>query len=183
MSSPPRCAEPSPTSSSTSCCASMPTPSPTTVDTRSPCAATCGAWSTENSRSTRMRTTARIATAAIAVGALIVPLAACGSSEPEAADGEVTIDFFHRWPNEPKNAYFADLVSRFEEENPDIKVNVESVLNDAYKDKVKVVAGSANAPDVMFSWSGSFLEELAKGDALMDLGPWLAENPELTESF
>ena len=95
-----------------------------------------------------MRTSARLATAAIVAGALVLPLAACGGSEPEAADGQVTIDFFHRWPNEPKNSYFADLVERFEEENPDITVNVESVLNDAYKDKVKVVAGSANAPDL-----------------------------------
>ncbi|MGV9768531.1 ABC transporter substrate-binding protein [Microbacterium sp. NPDC003461] len=130
-----------------------------------------------------MRTSIRLATA-VAVGALVLPLAACGGSDTEpAAEGQVTIDFFHRWPNEPKNSYFADLVERFEEENPDIKVNVESVLNDAYKDKVKVVAGSANAPDVMFSWSGSFLAELAKGDALMDLGPWLADNPEVADSF
>lgn len=133
-----------------------------------------------------MRTSARIATAAITVGALILPLAACGGSDSDsepASDGQVTIDFFHRWPNEPKNAYFADLVERFEKDNPDITVNVESVLNDAYKDKVKVVAGSGSAPDVMFSWSGSFLEELANGDALMDLGPWLGENPELADSF
>jgi ABC-type glycerol-3-phosphate transport system substrate-binding protein len=48
-----------------------------------------------------MRTTARIATAAIAVGALILPLAACGGSDSDsepASDGQVTIDFFHRWP-------------------------------------------------------------------------------------
>lgn len=130
-----------------------------------------------------MRTPVRIATAALAVAALALPLAACGSSTHGAAEGQVTIDFFHRWPNEPKNTYFAELVERFEEDNPDIKINVESVLNDAYKDKVKVVAGSSDAPDVMFSWSGSFLEELVKGDAVMDLGPWLEENTEFRDSF
>jgi raffinose/stachyose/melibiose transport system substrate-binding protein len=128
-----------------------------------------------------MRTKTRIAAAAIAAVALAVPLAACSSG---SGDGDtVEIDFFHRWPNEPKKAYFDELVAEFEEENPDIAVNVESVLNDSYKDKVKVVAGSASAPDVMFTWSGSFIAELVKSDALMDLGPWLEEDQEFADSF
>lgn len=129
-----------------------------------------------------MRTLTRTAAAVVGIAALALPLTACGGNSA-ASDGQVEIDFFHRWPNEPKNAYFADLVKEFETENPDIKVNVESVLNDAYKDKIKVVAGSDNAPDVMFSWSGSFLAELVKGDAVMDLGPWLDEDTSLQDSF
>lgn len=130
------------------------------------------------------RSTFRITTALIAIAALASPLVACSSGgDGGAADGQVEIDFFHRWPNEPKKTYFDELVKKFEEENPDIKVNVESVLNDSYKDKAKIVAGSANAPDVMFSWSGAFIEELVEGDSLMDLGPWLDENPELRDSF
>ena len=130
-----------------------------------------------------MRTRARIAAAAVGITALVLPLAACAGGDAGASEGITEIDFFHRWPNEPKNAYFSALVDEFEAENPDIKVNVESVLNDAYKDKVKVVAGSDNAPDIMFSWSGSFLNELVEGGAVMDLGPWLDENPEVRDSF
>lgn len=131
-----------------------------------------------------MRRSTRIATAALAVAALALPLASCaGGSGGQAADGRVELDFFHRWPNEPKNTYYSEIVAEFEKENPDIKVNVESVLNDAYKDKVKVVAGSADAPDVLFTWSGSFVKELVKNDALMDLGPWLDEDAEFKDSF
>lgn len=131
-----------------------------------------------------MRTRARIAAAVVGITALALPLAACAGGGDTGTSGDaVEIDFFHRWPNEPKNAYFAALVEEFEAENPDIKVNVESVLNDAYKDKIKVVAGSDSAPDVMFSWSGSFLKELVEGGAVMDLGPWLNENPEIRDSF
>ena len=99
------------------------------------------------------------------------------------ADGQVTIDFFHRWPNEPKNTFFAELVAEFEAQNPDIKVNVESVLNDAYKDKIKVVAGSENSPDVMFSWSGTFIKELVDGGNVMSLNAFLAENPDVAERY
>lgn len=141
-----------------------------------------------------MRNTTRITTAALATAALALTLTACGSGGGGTSDGgtsggdtaagdKVELNFFHRWPNEPKKAYFDELVAEFEAENPDITIKSESVLNDNYKDKIKVVAGSANAPDVMFTWSGSFIAELVKGDALMDLGPWLAEEPELLESF
>ncbi|MFG1955337.1 ABC transporter substrate-binding protein [Micromonospora sp. NPDC048830] len=127
-----------------------------------------------------MRRALRRVAAVAAAFALIVPLAACSNG---GDDDAVEIDFFHRWPNEPKNTYFAKLVKEFEAENPGIRVNVESVLNDAYKDKVKVVAGSAKAPDVMFSWSGTFLQELVEGGNVMKLDGWLKENAEVRESF
>lgn len=119
-------------------------------------------------------------------------LAACGGDDGgdsnggdggTSADGQVTIDFFHRWPNEPKNTFFAELVAEFESQNPDIKVNVESVLNDAYKDKIKVVAGSSSSPDVMFSWSGTFIKELVDGGNVMSLNDFLAENPDVAERY
>lgn len=129
-----------------------------------------------------MRKTRRVVGAVVAIAALSLPLVACSSSSGDS-DGQVEISFFHRWPNEPKNSYFAELVKEFEAENPDIKVKVESVLNDSYKDKVKVVAGSDNAPDVMFSWSGSFVTELIEGGNVMDLTDWLAENPEIRDRY
>lgn len=131
-----------------------------------------------------MRKSTRLVSAAVAVAALALPLGACSSSSGETnGDGKVEINFFHRWPNEPKNSYFADLVKEFEAENPDIKVNVESVLNDAYKDKIKVVAGSDSAPDVMFSWSNSFARELVDGGNVMVLDDWLADNPDIKSLY
>lgn len=131
-----------------------------------------------------MRKQTRMIAAAVAVTALALPLAACSSGDDTGASGDqVELNFFHRWPNEPKKAYFDDIVAEFEADNPDIKIKTESVLNDNYKDKIKVVAGSASAPDVMFSWSGSFIAELVKGDALMELDTWLEDDPELRDSF
>lgn len=129
-----------------------------------------------------MRVSLRRAAAIAVAAALLTPLAACSASGNEA-DGPVTIEFFHRWPNEPKHTYFTELVAEFEKQNPDIKVETENVLNDAYKDKVKVVAGSSDAPDVLFSWSGSFLEELVQAGDIMDLDSWLEENPDIRDRF
>lgn len=32
---------------------------------------------------------------------------------------KVTVNFFHRWPNEPKNSYINSLIDEFEAANPD----------------------------------------------------------------
>ncbi|MFF1573503.1 ABC transporter substrate-binding protein [Leifsonia sp. NPDC058292] len=129
-----------------------------------------------------MRVSLRRVAAVVVAAALLTPLAACSASGSDG-DKHVTLEFFHRWPNEPKNTYFKDLVAEFEKENPDITIKTESVLNDAYKDKVKVVAGSSDAPDVLFSWSGSFLDELVKGGNVMKLDSWLKDNPEIKDRF
>lgn len=132
-----------------------------------------------------MRKHTRLVAAVIATAALVLPTAACstGPSEGGTESGKIEIDFFHRWPNDPKKTYFDDLVAQFEAENPNIQVNTESVLNDNYKDKIKVVAGSNNAPDVMFTWSGSFIAELAKAGSLFEIDTWLKEDPELAERY
>lgn len=126
------------------------------------------------------------------LGGALLAFAACGTDNGSNGDGgqgnsgtdeQVTLNFFHRWPSEPKNSYFADVVAAFEDEYPHIKIEVESVLNDAYKDKVNVVAGSSNAPDVMFTWSGTFVRELVRMDAAMPLDDWLAENPEIADRY
>lgn len=125
------------------------------------------------------------------VGALALAVSACGgtpgtnagtTADPASAE-QVTLNFFHRWPAEPKNSYFADIVKEFEDKHENIKIEVESVLNDAYKDKVNVVAGSANAPDVMFTWSGTFVRELVRAEAAMPLDDWLAKNPDVAGRY
>lgn len=128
----------------------------------------------------RARNLTRIVTAAVAVSAVALGTAACATGP----SSDVTeLSFFHRWPDDPKNSYFEQLIADFEEQNPDIRVTIESVVNDSYKDKVKVVAGSNRAPDVMFTWSGSFIEELVAADSALDLDEWLAENPDIESSF
>ena len=91
-------------------------------------------------------------------------LVACSSkdsstaSTPNSSDnnGKVTLTFLDRWPNEPYKTYFNQVISEFEKQNPNIKVNVISALNDDYKQKVNVLLGNNNPPDIFFSWVASW---------------------------
>jgi len=111
-------------------------------------------------------------------------LAACAvmvSVPVMAADVELKV--FHRWPNQPIKGYMDSVIADFEAANPGIKIVTDQVLNDSYKDKIRVVLGSNNQPDVFFSWSGEWGYNIVRAGRSLDLTPILAEDPAWYESF
>lgn len=109
---------------------------------------------------------------------------ASASGSAGASGGEkVELTLFHRWPNEPRNTYFENLVKDFQTANPNITVKTDKVINDTYKDKVRVTVGSAQAPDVFFSWSGSFATSLVATGNVMALDERLAAEPDFAKQF
>ncbi|SCY66295.1 ABC transporter substrate-binding protein [Alkaliphilus peptidifermentans] len=107
--------------------------------------------------------------------AMIVSLTACGGSTNQGNSGssdtenKVVINFFHRWPNEPRNTYFNEIISEFEELNPHVKINVDRVLNDPYKEKIRVLIASEDLPHIFTSWSDSFAENIVSSGKVKDV--------------
>ncbi|WP_318618047.1 ABC transporter substrate-binding protein [Sporosarcina sp. YIM B06819] len=108
----------------------------------------------------------------------IVILAACNADKGnESANSEdtvgnediVEINFFHRWPNEPRKSFYDEKIKEFMDENPNVKINVDSVLNDSYKEKIKVLVSGNKLPDIFTSWSDSFAQNLVSSNKIMSL--------------
>ena len=91
---------------------------------------------------------------------------------------KVTVNFFHRWPNEPKNSYINSLIDEFEAANPDIDIVADCVLNDSYKEKIRVLVSTDALPDVFFSWSGVFGENLTRSCRVLALDDVMARDSE-----
>ena len=91
---------------------------------------------------------------------------------------KVTVNFFHRWPNEPKNSYINSLIDEFEAANPDIDIVSDCVLNDSYKEKIRVLVSTDALPDVFFSWSGVFGENLTRSGRVLALDDVMARDSE-----
>lgn len=98
------------------------------------------------------------------------------TAAPALADVELKL--FHRWPNAPFKPYIDSVIADFQAANPGITIVTDQVLNDAYKDKIRVVLGSSNQPDIFFSWSGEWAFNIVRAGRSMDLSPVLAANPE-----
>ncbi|WP_235991748.1 ABC transporter substrate-binding protein [Metabacillus schmidteae] len=109
-------------------------------------------------------------------------LAACSSSNEsngKASDGDqVVIDFFHRWPNEPRKSFYDEKIAEFEKQHPNVKINVDAVLNDSYKEKIKVLVSNDDLPDVFTSWSDTFAADLVSSGRIMELNDIMAEDTE-----
>ena len=91
---------------------------------------------------------------------------------------KVTVNFFHRWPNEPKNSYINSLIDEFEAANPDIDIVADCVLNDSYKETIRVLVSTDALPDVFFSWSGVFGENLTRSGRVLALDDVMARDSE-----
>ncbi|MFK9093831.1 ABC transporter substrate-binding protein [Bacillus salipaludis] len=114
---------------------------------------------------------------------LLVSLAACSSStstkEKKSSNKDIVeINFFHRWPNEPRKSFYDKKVKEYEAAHPNVKIKVNSVLNDSYKEKIRVLVSSDDLPDVFSSWSDSFAANLVSSDRIMPLNDILAEDKE-----
>ena len=87
----------------------------------------------------------------------------------ETSGDKVVINFFHRWPNDPKNSMFKELVQEYMNENPNVTINMDCILNDQYKEKIRMVVSTDEIPDVFSSWSGTFAQEMIASGNVMAL--------------
>lgn len=109
--------------------------------------------------------------------------------QSEAPSGENTgseqkvIKLFHRFPDDPCNSFIESKIAEYESLHPEIKFEVTSAQNQPYKEKIKVVVGSDECPDIFFSFCGEFSERFIREGLLMDLTPYMEADPEWKDSL
>jgi raffinose/stachyose/melibiose transport system substrate-binding protein len=87
--------------------------------------------------------------------------------------GTVTLEFMHAQSTEPGRTIFQDAADRFMAANPSVKVNIDVLANDSYKQKLAVAMASGKLPDIYFSWSGGPMYEYAKSGNIIDLTSYM----------
>ncbi|MBC7725358.1 MAG: extracellular solute-binding protein [Burkholderiaceae bacterium] len=128
-------------------------------------------------------TTRRITrTAAIAVVAALA-LAACGTTGPaatSASDGDLSM-----WglSNAPMQDIMADSITAWNADNPDGTIGIDFFANDAYKTKVRTAIGAGAGPTFIYGWGGGILKSYVDADEVLDLTPYLTENPAMSERY
>lgn len=92
---------------------------------------------------------------------------------------DVTIDFMHLWPegsSPDHHRIVSDIIADFEEEHPNVTVELEVLDNEQYKNKLQVVSSSNQLPDVGMTWPAGFLEPYVNGDMFTPLDDVLDED-------
>ncbi|AYA75619.1 sugar ABC transporter substrate-binding protein [Bacillus sp. Y1] len=115
--------------------------------------------------------------------ALVITGCSSSTSSNEDESDKIVLKFLHKWPQPQYAPYFEEVVKEFESQNPDIKIKMEAIADEPIKDKLRVILGGSEVPDIMFSWSGEFARKFVRADAALDLTPYLEEDAAWKDSF
>ena len=98
-------------------------------------------------------------------------LTACGGSGGESKessggsdDGQVTLTF---WSWLPTTDQSDEMIEKFEEENPDIKIDYTRTEQDDFFEKLQVAMASGTGPDLFGMTTGAMMDQYAKFSADM----------------
>jgi raffinose/stachyose/melibiose transport system substrate-binding protein len=105
---------------------------------------------------------------AVVVGGLT--LGACGGGDGGGADdGSTAMTFWHNSTTGPGKAYWEDTVAAFEEANPGVTIEIQSVQNEEMDGKLQTALNSGDAPDIFMARGGGKLADVVAAGQAMDL--------------
>lgn len=134
-----------------------------------------------------------------AIGSLIatvaaVSLVACGgggstgaaSSAPNLttpATKSGTLTIVTKFADPKYAPYFQGVAQAYQTANPGVKVDLQQVGDQPYKDKIRVLSASRQLPDIYFSWAGDFANKFVRAGLAADLTSVLGADTEWGKTF
>ena len=115
---------------------------------------------------------------------LVLSLVLVGCSDSSNTSGDKEIKFMHLWPegsSKQHHEIVSEIIADFEKENEGVKIDLEVLSNEQYKDKLKVLSTSKELPDVGMTWAAGFLEPYVGGNLFAPLDDLIDE--ELSDTF
>jgi len=123
------------------------------------------------------RKSARKVAAVFAVATLA--LTGCSASEEPATrdpDAPVTISFLHRYPEDEYAPWFQKMADAYEDQHSNVTIEVEAVGNQNYRERLQLLTGQDQTPDLFWATPGNLTNEFVKAGLAHDLSDALAED-------
>ena len=115
----------------------------------------------------------RSITRLLAVGAVaaltIAGVTACGST-PGDSDGKVTLTWWHNGTGEPLKGYWQSVADQFEDDHPNVTINVEAIQNEELqRTKIPNALRGNTPPDLFQQWGGGELATQVEAGRVLDI--------------
>lgn len=107
----------------------------------------------------------RIMIGAVTATAMV---ALAGCSGGGSGDG-VTMTFWHNSTTGDGQQYWEDTVAVFEEEHPDVTIEIESIQNEDMDGRLQTAVNSGDMPDIFMARGGGKLGDVVAAGAVRDL--------------
>ncbi|MGD1818860.1 MAG: ABC transporter substrate-binding protein [Pleomorphochaeta sp.] len=105
---------------------------------------------------------------------------ASGASEKS---DKTEIRVLTKWPEELIAPYWQEQKEIFEASHPNVEIVYEHVADEPIKEKLRVMLGGGDVPDIFFSWSGEFLGKFVRSGAALDISDYYANDSAWKNSF
>jgi raffinose/stachyose/melibiose transport system substrate-binding protein len=115
----------------------------------------------------------KIAVSGLLLLAVAGMMISCERGKTGQAAAPATLEFWSTQTTGDGPRRMNGVIERFNKDNPDIKVNLTLIVNDAYKQKLAVAMNSGQTPDTFLSWSGGPMYEYAKNGTIVDLTSYM----------
>ena len=106
------------------------------------------------------------AAAIAAVGALA--LSGCTASDPQEG-GDTAMTLWHNSTTGPGVEFWEQTVADFEEANPGVTIEIQSIQNEDLDGKLQTALNSGDAPDIFLQRGGGKMAAMVKAGQLRDL--------------
>ena len=132
--------------------------------------------------------------ASLAAVVTAVALAACGTPSTATTSGKQanlstpkekkgTLTMVTKFADPKYAPYFVDVTKAYEAANPGVKIKLEQVGDQPYKDKIRVLSASKQLPDIYFSWAGDFANKFVRANLAADLSSVIGPDTEWGKTF
>ncbi|WP_149202694.1 extracellular solute-binding protein [Actinotalea subterranea] len=110
-------------------------------------------------------------------------LAACSSGGDtgggsEGEGGDVTLTFWHNSTTGPGKEYWDETATQFEDANPGVTVEIQSIQNEDMDGKLQTALNSGDAPDIFMARGGGKLADIVEAGQALDLTDLIADDVE-----
>ena len=126
-------------------------------------------------------------------GTMMLSMAACGgndasteaakepgettAAEPEASDEEITLTFWHIWPDAEMNEIVENYIDIFEEEHPNVTIEAVATQEVEYQNnKLKVAAATGSQGDIFSCWGGGYAKAYVDAGVVLPLDEFMEKN-------
>lgn len=104
---------------------------------------------------------------------LMLLVFSCSGNRAEKNAEPATIRWWHINSDMPTHKTFTEIGEAFEEEHPNVTVEVTLLENIEYKPKLELQFSAQDPPEIFHSWGGGGLMEQAKAGYLKDITSWV----------
>ena len=108
---------------------------------------------------------------------LLLCVLACSLVVFASCAGAVTIKWLHYYDiTAPGAEVELEIIQNFAKLNPDIKLEIETLYDEAYHQKLAALAAAGQLPDVIYLWPAERTGKITRSGLIADLYPFLGDD-------